>query len=460
MPPNPNMGCSGNGAQGWFAPVPPGESILRRWGRDRWLPSRFEGSSQQCSLPTPQRQRSRAFRSSVLPNPSPTVVAAICPRRCGCGVRAGAYVLQGMSDDRHLAAVDVRSTRTTDPIALNLFHQLMQMDICDRRLVLVTLDGQLSGASSERVVLVRSAVERFQAETGQSLSKKRYERWRVEHPDRAALPSATLIAHTWNGSWANAMDKLGVRPAPDHAVRRMARLGVSPNDPELLDLLRVCAADLGQTPSVLEYRRWRQQQLYQHERVVFGEQTYRRRFGSWEKAIEAAGLPVRPRPRRTFSTAWTADDALGYLRTAASDFADGRLCIRQYDIWRDRHLTAQAAVGEYPAVPRGDSIAARYGGWMQALAAAGLISDRASAALRIGYGRSFSDAELDEALARFAREITGAVSSGAYQLWCESTMEGHDGIHLPGRTALGHRLGGWPNVAQRIREHRNAEKSS
>jgi hypothetical protein len=39
-------------------------------------------------------------------------------------------------------------------------------------------------------------------------------------------------------------------------------------------------------------------------------------------------------------------------------------------------------------------------------------------------------------------------------------MEGNDDIHLPGRTALGHRLGGWPNVAQRIREHLNAQKSS
>lgn len=366
-----------------------------------------------------------------------------------------------MSEDPHLAAVEQRSARTTDPIALNLFRQLSRMDVSDRRLVLITLDGHLTGASGERVVLVRDAVQRFQAETGQALAKKRYERWRVAHPDRAALPSATYIATTWNGSWTTAMDKLGLRPAPNHAVRRMATLGVRPTDYELLELLRSCAADVGHTPRVLEYRRWRQQQLREHETVVFGEQTYRRRFGGWHQAIESAGLPVRPRPRRTISTEWTSDDAIRYLRAAAKEGGGTRLRVSQYDAWRRTYLADQETHGQSPAIPRGDSIATRFGGWLRALAAAGLISDNAAGSLRIGHGRSFSDAELDDVLARFALEANGNPTSGAYQRWCESAMDREEGTHLPGRGTLAGRLGGWPNAAQRIREQRkNASTAS
>jgi hypothetical protein len=364
-----------------------------------------------------------------------------------------------MSEDHHLAAVEQRSARTTDPIALNLFRQLMRMDVWDRQLVLITLDGHLTGISGERVVLVRSAVERFQAETGQSLAKKRYERWRVAHPERAALPSATYIATTWNGSWATAMDKLGLRPAPNHAVRRMATLGVRPTDSELLELLRSCAADVGHTPRVLEYRRWRQQQLRDHETIVFGEQTYRRRFGGWHQAIESAGLPVRPRARRTISTEWTSEDAVRYLRTAAEEGDGARLRVSQYDAWRRAYLAEQDARGTSPAIPRGDSIAARFGGWLRALAAAGLINDDAAANLRIGHGRSFSDADIDEALARFARDTHGKRTSCAYQRWCESTMEREHGTHLPGRAAIANRLDGWPNAAERILGHRRPPKA-
>jgi hypothetical protein len=364
-----------------------------------------------------------------------------------------------MSEDRHLAAVEQRSARTTDPIALNLFRQLMRMDVCDRRLVLITLDGHLTGISGERVVLVRSAVERFQAETGQSLAKKRYERWRVAHPERAALPSATYIATTWNGSWATAMDKLGLRPAPDHAVRRMARLGVKPTDAELLELLRACAADLGHSPRILEYRRWRQRQLRDHETLVFGEQIYRRRFGGWHQAIESSGLPVCPRARRTIATEWTSDDAVRYLRAAANEGDGTRLRVSRYDAWRRTYLAEQDTRGKSPAIPRGNSIAARFGGWLRALAAAGLISDDAAANLRVGHGRAFSDAEIDEALARFARDTHGKRTSCAYQRWCESTMERENGTHLPGRAAVANRLDGWPNAAERILGHRHTTEA-
>lgn len=82
------------------------------------------------------------------------------------------------------------------------------------------------------------------AETGEALSKKRYERWRLGRADRATLPSATFVANTWNGSWSTAMDKLGLESAADHAARRMAMNRAPLSDGELLEHLRACAGEL------------------------------------------------------------------------------------------------------------------------------------------------------------------------------------------------------------------------
>jgi len=355
----------------------------------------------------------------------------------------------------YLRPAGERSALTTDPVALNLFRQLRKMDDCDRRFVLRELDGSLASASSERIVLVRSAMELFVAETGEALSKKRYERWRLARADRATLPSATFVVNTWTGSWSTAMDKLGFEPAADHAARRMAMSGAPLSDSALLEHLRACAAELGATPRVSDYHDWRRENLRRPGSAPYaGPQTYRRRFGSWRLAVEAAGLLTRAVTPSARVAQWTVEDALGYLREADAQSGPGRMRVSQYDDWRRQRLAALPLSGSSTAIPYGAAISNRLGGWLPALAAAGLISDRAAQSYRVGHGRAFSDTELDEALARFARETDCSPTSTAYQSWCKRTMEDDVGVHLPGRTAVCLRLGTWADAAGRIRAHR------
>ena len=357
--------------------------------------------------------------------------------------------------EAHLRPAEERSSLTTDPMALNLFRQLREMDDRDRRFVLQQLDGSLASASSERIVLVRSAMELFVAETGEALSKKRYERWRLARADRATLPSATFVANTWNGSWSTAMDKLGFQPAADHAARRMAMNRAPLSDSELLEHLRACADELGGTPRMSDYHRWRREKLRRPGSAMYAsQQTYRRRFGGWHQAIEAAGLQPRAVVPSARVAEWSVEDALGYLRAADAQSGPGRMRVSQYDDWRRRRLASLAVSGSRAAIPYGAAISRRLGGWLPALAAAGLISDRAAQSYRVGHGRSFSDTELDDALARFARETDCAPTSTAYQSWCERSMASDVGIHVPGRAAVCLRLGPWAAAAARIRAHR------
>ncbi|MEA2186818.1 MAG: Homing endonuclease associated repeat [Solirubrobacteraceae bacterium] len=197
------------------------------------------------------------------------------------------------------------------------------------------------------------------------------------------------------------MDKFGFEPAADHAARRMAMKGEPLSNGELLEHLRACADALGGTPRVSDYHRWRREKLRGPGSAMYAShQTYRRRFGGWHQAIAAAGL----QPRAVVPTArvaeWRVEDALGYLREADAQSGPGRMRVSQYDDWRRRRLASLALRGSHTKIPYGAAISSRLGGWLPALATAGLISDRAARSYRVGHGRSFSDTELDDALAR------------------------------------------------------------
>jgi hypothetical protein len=337
-----------------------------------------------------------------------------------------------VSEDCHLVAVPDRSLRTTDPVALNLFRQLRKMSEVDCQFVLAALESRLVGASSERMELARSAIALFSNETGEPLSKKRYERWRVQRPDSEGLPSATFIVNTWQGSWLHAMSQLGLQASADHGARRLAMAGPPRSDEELLEHLRECATAFGRTPLQREYDDWRRQQLRGGVGGVryMATGTYRKRFGSWPRAIIAAGLPydrsVLARPR---VTGWTGDDAEQLLRQAAQ---------------------------ERTPLPTSGAIICRYRGWINALVAAGLMSAAAGENLRIGAGKPFSDTQMHEAVAQFARETTGSGSSRAYELWRREKMTRNPEIHLPSRTGIALRAGGWSNLTPRIQAHRAA----
>lgn len=109
---------------------------------------------------------------------------------------------------------------------------------------------------------------------------------------------------------------------------------------ELLELLRERADELGRTPKVREVREWQQ---------IF------RRFGSWNKALVAAGL----QPRQPFAR----DHLIELLQMKAQEL--GRP--PQFD-----------EMAEDPRLPSPHTYRNRFGGWRQALTAAGLGTDHLS----------------------------------------------------------------------------------
>lgn len=360
----------------------------------------------------------------------------------------------------HLPPVEHRRSATTDPLALNLFRQLQTMDVDDCRFVLAALDGRLGGASSERIALVRDAVNLFYEETHEPLTKKRYERWRLGRSEAQGLPSATFIANTWTGAWSQAMDKLGVQPAPDYAAARMAMNGPRRGNEEMLEHLRQCAAELGHTPRVSEWAAWKRHKLNTIEGARYlSEQTYRKRFGGWGRALLAAGLPLESPASMRSRMDWESDQTLQILRQAAAEVEASRLTTQQYEAWRQCRLDALSTDSDLEPVPAATSITAHFGGWFAALSAAGLMDPRTAKNLRRGAGRAFTGAELEAIIARYATEARGRVSSRDYERWCRTVVARDETLHMPSRTMLGARCGGWGRIASLVAKHRTERDS-
>lgn len=413
-------------------------------------------------LPNGSSSRSERARASELNRRSvcPAAVAAGRPRcararRGLTSIAARMVVLVSQTD--HLLPVQERSRRTTDPIALNLFQQLRRMPPLDGRFVLTALDGRIADAAGERVVLARTAVQMFCRETGKQPSKKRYERWRLAHADAGTLPSATFIANTWQASWSLAMHELGYQPAPDHSVRRMARLGSVRSNEEMLDDVRECAADLGRSPRAYEYELWQRAKLASGVGAVryVGKQTYRNRFGGWPEVLVAAGLPAAgPHSARALQVDWASGQPLHALREAAAEFDGQRLRSVQYEAWRARRIADDPEAAN--TIPTRPSISRYYGGWYLALAAAGLISDAAAGHIKGGAGYRFTDEELGRAVARFAVEFTGLPTRHAYVIWRREAMVREPDTHLPSEATVGQWAGSWRSVGERVDAHRSA----
>ncbi len=126
-------------------------------------------------------------------------------------------------------------------------------------------------------------------------------------------------------------------------------------DEQLLDLLRDCARELGRTPGATAFNAWR---------GYHAAQLLARRFGSWGKACELAGLQPRAKPH----------DRIGNRR-----FTDEAV--------RSAYLRIRAITGHPPTMgewdklvrrgePGGQTIRLRYRSWMPFLAAMEALDTR------------------------------------------------------------------------------------
>lgn len=115
-----------------------------------------------------------------------------------------------------------------------LFGVVRGLPAAERRVLLSAIDGRLHRVGGERARLALEVLRRCEKETQETVSKRRYERWREKHPERMSLPSSTYVANSLGGSWARAMDAAGITPAVEHSTFRWHRQGPTASDKEVL----------------------------------------------------------------------------------------------------------------------------------------------------------------------------------------------------------------------------------
>lgn len=128
------------------------------------------------------------------------------------------------------------------------------------------------------------------------------------------LPSVATILRHFDG-WPYALAAAAYLPAvaPSGIQRRRSyrRKVIHRYSPErLVECLCACTRDIGRTPMVRDYAVWREELLAGKPGRRRGgtdvphHRTYYERFGCWDAALQAAGLPAKRRAR-TQTTAYS-----------------------------------------------------------------------------------------------------------------------------------------------------------
>jgi hypothetical protein len=339
------------------------------------------------------------------------------------------------------------SRRTVDPLVSALHRVISELSPGDRGLVLEAIDARLADVAPARRRVALDALRRCAAETDNEVSKRRYETWRADHPDRESLPSSTYVSNSFNGSWAQAMDAAGFRPSARHHVHRYFHLGPSPTDEELLTELRRCGEALGPTFTFEEYREWA---LVERKRdpsrrgLLISPQVYARRFGSLARARTLVGLPPvssqrGPRGRRS---EYTADKLIAAIRQAAREL--GRVpTTHGYEQWRTKRLEAARRRGDHILIPSWAVCHDRFFGWPRALAAAGLITGEQTSTWARGKGQLMPAQVMARTLLLANDKLAGDLSTKRFALWRAKRLQLYPASRLASTTAITRRFGSW-----------------
>jgi hypothetical protein len=176
---------------------------------------------------------------------------------------------------------------------------------------------QLAGEENEIGYYLRS-LKRAQDHAEEELSPARYKAaWRTFREQGDEIHEFGQVVRFF-GTWRAAKEALALSEETTSAkieARFRARLIGKVHhysEKTLREVLERCAADLGKVPLVIEYKLWRQREeeiakATGEEVFLPSDSPYRRRWGSWEAALEALGFPtdeikMRLEPGRARST--------------------------------------------------------------------------------------------------------------------------------------------------------------
>jgi hypothetical protein len=357
--------------------------------------------------------------SSAVPQPSPGAAPDMRPRRGG-GSSANASAV---------------GRARADKLALCLFEQLRDRPVADRRFVFRALLGRLARfASNERVdVALRSLAACCAANGERAVSRRSYDAWRRAQSDPREFASAVLIRTTF-GSWTKALEALGHDSAGDARARGLVNCGREELIAALRALAPVDGSCLTHTAYLAAARAHNDALPPGAQRFPLAPGAFLRVFGSWARALAAAGLPVSDaarhfadHPNRQAEAPthgrrnakvmlgaradYVPERMLSWLQRAARELGSPYLTLKAYDRWAQAVSEAAAARGEVVVVPRAKTIEHRLG-WKTALQQAGLISEAERDRLGTG-GFSYTDEDLLAGLRRALRHFGGPPSKAA-----------------------------------------------
>jgi hypothetical protein len=159
---------------------------------------------------------------------------------------------------------------------------------------------RLAGEESEFGRLLR-ALQRVAEIVGEPPGIEDYKRVRAElRTAGEELPPPAHIQRYFNGSWHLAKEALGLADTntPRFIEARFAKRKLGKvwryTDATLKEAVANCVAEIGHVPQVAEFEHWRERELElakaKGEELHMPSSTpYRRRWGTWEKALSSFG---------------------------------------------------------------------------------------------------------------------------------------------------------------------------
>lgn len=334
-----------------------------------------------------------------------------------------------------------------------MFDLLATRPAVDRRLVLLALqarlgDGDAANSRQERIV---AALRRCAADLGHAPSRRDWDTWRARQNRPQDWPSASAIRNAFGGSWSRARHAAGGQPSPAASALRLTAQGASYTDKEMLAALLAAGGENLSALTFEGYVRWARARAPRLDgpRTPRSGKPFRRRWGSWaqamEAAAEAAGTTGNPRSRAWGKT-YGSEVIIDALMEATADVKPGPhgLTFGQYDRWARTHPLGRPR-------PRAATVARHFGSWAHALEAAGLLGSHEARQRAARVGTPHSDEELVAWLCRAVDECGQGVTRASYASWRRLVIacrEPGDPIP-PSDATLRLRLGGWGSALTR-----------
>ena len=342
------------------------------------------------------------------------------------------------------------SLRTADPLAKKIFEALRVRSINERRHVLralVAADRRTEIRPAKEQAL-RFGLDLYQAETGEFPSFTKYEAWRKEQDDRS-LVSASKIARAYS-TWNLALEAFGLRQRPDPTSLRLLSRGRRFETSELIDALQSCAKDLRTENFTIEqYRDWAVKTLEESvepRNIPISKSLISRRFGTFRKAKEAAGLD--PEETNRSAPNYTDEQLIENLAQARREI-EGRLSTAKYSGWRREKQRQANERGTHVDLPCDFTYDQRFGGWLKAVEKVEDLPLRQHG----GIGPPvYTPDWIAEKLLEAYNEISDPFYISGYQKWAKAKREQDTDFPPPDYFTISRRIRSWPVTRELVIE--------